>query len=392
MVIAPSFRLRDDLGLRRVIAWQFRVKYDGGNAWDSLGVRGDGMQLQELFELVAKQNASDLLISAGAPPMLRVHGKLYRTRNDALTAEQSKKLIFSALSAEQKKQFEETKELDFSLAVGRKHRFRVNVYYQKQAVTAAFRPIPEKIPSLSSLGLPDVVSELATAKQGLILVTGPTGHGKTTTIASIIDLINNTRECHVITIEDPIEFVHTHKKSIVDQREVGEDTQSFGHAQRTVLRQDPDVILIGEMRDLETIQAALRAAETGHLVLATLHTNDAVQTVDRVIDVFPAGQQQQIRFMLSMTLLAVVSQRLLSRVDSQGRILAVELLRNNTAAANLIREGKTHQVYSIMETNTKEGMTTMDRSVKDLYMEGIISYEDAIAHVRNAKTIMDVSD
>ncbi len=349
------------------------------------------MELRELFDLVRKQNASDLLISAGAPPMLRVDGRLLRTRTEALTPEQSKKLIYSGLSAEQKKKFESDKELDFSLASGRKHRFRVNVYYQKQAVTAAYRPIPEEIPSLDELGLPDVVTELAQAKQGLVLVTGPTGHGKTTTQAAIIDLINQTRECHVITVEDPIEFVHSHKKSIVDQREVGEDTNGFCDALKYVLRQDPDVILIGEMRDLDTIQAALRAAETGHLVLATLHTNDAVQSVDRIIDVFPGAQQQQIRFMLSMTLLAVVSQRLLPRVDTDGRVLALETLLNNTASANLIREGKTHQIYSIMETATKEGMTTMDRSLKELYMEGIISYEDAIAQVRNAKTIMDVS-
>ncbi|MFO7975284.1 MAG: type IV pilus twitching motility protein PilT [Candidatus Hydrogenedentota bacterium] len=349
------------------------------------------MQLESLFELVAKQNASDLLISAGAPPMLRVNGRLYRTRNEALTAEDCEKLIYGALSPEQKERFEREKELDFSFAVGRKHRFRVNIYYQKQAVTAAFRPIPEKIPSLDKLGVPDVVESLAQRKQGLILVTGPTGHGKTTTQASMIDLINKSRECHIITIEDPIEFVHQHKKSIVDQREVGSDTNGFNQALKYVLRQDPDVILIGEMRDLETIQAALRAAETGHLVLATLHTNDAIQTVDRIIDVFPAAQQQQIRFMLSMTLLAVVSQRLIARADSDGRVLATEVLLNNTAVANLVREGKTHQVYSIMETNYKEGMSTMDRSVKGLYMEGIISYDDACAHVQNAKTIMDVS-
>jgi twitching motility protein PilT len=354
--------------------------------------KGEIMQpLESLFDLVAKQNASDLLISAGAPPMLRVNGRLYRTRNDALTAEDCKKLIYAVLTADQRKKFEEDKELDFSLAVGRKHRFRVNVYYQKQSVTGAFRPIPEKIPSLDKLGLPEIVESLAQRKQGLILVTGPTGHGKTTTQASLIDLINRNRECHIITVEDPIEFVHQHKKSIVDQREVGSDTHGFNEALKYVLRQDPDVILIGEMRDLETIQAALRAAETGHLVMATLHTNDAIQTVDRVIDVFPAAQQQQIRFMLSMTLLAVISQRLIPRADSEGRILASEILLNTTAVANLIREGKTHQVYSIMETNYKEGMSTMDRSVKALYMEGIISYEDACAHVQNAKTIMDVS-
>ncbi|MFA6242133.1 MAG: type IV pilus twitching motility protein PilT [Candidatus Hydrogenedentales bacterium] len=347
------------------------------------------IELKELFEMVAKQDASDLLISAGAPPMLRVNGRMFRTRSEPLTAEQTKKTIYGILTPEQKKHFEETKELDFSYAVGKKHRFRVNVYLQKTAVTAAFRPIPEDIPQLDDLGLPEIVNKFAQLKQGLILVTGPTGHGKTTTQASIIDVINNSRECHVITVEDPIEFIHSHKKSIVDQREVGGDTLSFHSALKYVLRQNPDVILIGEMRDLETIQAALRAAETGHLVMATLHTNDAIQSVDRIIDVFPGDQQQQIRFMLSMTLVAVISQRLIPKAEGAGRVMACEVLVNNTAVANLIREGKTHQVYSIMETNTKEGMQTMDRCVKNLYMQGLISYEDAIAHVRNAKAIME---
>lgn len=346
------------------------------------------MDLKELFDLVTKEKASDLLISAGAPPMLRVNGQLYRTRHDALTPEQTKKLIYSGLTEAQRKEFEAKKELDLSLASGRKHRFRVNVFYQKQAVTAAYRPIPESIPSYEDLGLPDFVKDIAAAKQGLVLVTGPTGHGKTTTQACIIDLINETRAAHVITVEDPIEYVHQHKRSIVDQREVGEDTHSFAEALRTVLRQAPDVILVGEMRDLETIQAALRAAETGHLVLATLHTNDAIQTVDRVIDVFPAGQQQQIRFQLSMTLLAIISQRLLPRADEDGRILACELLKNTTAVANLIREGKTHQVYSVLETAHKEGMVTMDRAIKNLYMDGVISYEEAVAHVRNPKELV----
>jgi twitching motility protein PilT len=346
------------------------------------------MDLKELFDLVTKEKASDLLISAGAPPMLRVNGQLYRTRHDALTADQTKKLIYSALTDSQRKDFEVNKELDLSLASGRKHRFRVNVFYQKQAVTAAFRPIPETIPSYTELGLPEFVKEIAAAKQGLVLVTGPTGHGKTTTQACIIDIINETRAAHIITVEDPIEYVHQHKRSIVDQREVGEDTHGFAPALRTILRQAPDVIFVGEMRDLETIQSALRAAETGHLVLATLHTNDAIQTVDRVIDVFPAAQQQQIRFQLSMTLLAIISQRLLPRTDDEGRILACELLKNTTAIANLIREGKTHQVYSVLETATKDGMVTMDRAIKNLYMEGVISHEEAVAHVRNPKELV----
>jgi twitching motility protein PilT len=345
------------------------------------------MDIKELLELVAKENASDLLITAGAPPMLRINGELFRTRHEALTPEQTQALIFSVLSKEQRLVFDAAKEIDFSLSFGRKHRFRVNVYLQKQAVTAALRPIAEVIPSLRELGLPEDVDKLAEAKQGLILVTGPTGHGKTTTQAAMIDLINNTRACHIITVEDPIEYVHYHKRSIVDQREIGGDTHNFPNALKFVLRQSPDVILIGEMRDLETIQAALRAAETGHLVLATLHTNDAIQTVDRVIDVFPGDQQQQIRFQLSMTLLAIISQRLLPRGDGKGRVLAYELLKNNTAIANLIREGKTHQVYSVMETHTKDGMVTLDRSIKNLYMEGLIAHDDAVAHVLNPKIL-----
>ncbi len=266
-------------------------------------------------------------------------------------------------------------------------RWRVNIYYQKGAVAAAFRPISDQIPKPDELGLPGHVSALTEARQGLVLVTGPTGHGKTTTQASLIDRINNTRACHVITIEDPIEYVHYHKQSIVDQREVGCDTLGFIDALKYVLRQDPDVILIGEMRDLVTIQAALRAAETGQLVLATLHTNDAIQTVDRIVDVFPSDQQQQIRFQLSMVLLAIVSQRLLPRADGKGRILACEVLKNNRAVANLIREGKTHQVYGLMETSTKEGMTTLDRSIKELYMHGFVTYDEALAHLRNPNEI-----
>jgi len=345
------------------------------------------MDIHDLFDLVAQENASDLLISAGAPPILRIHGQLFRSRTDALTPEQTEKLIFDFLSNEQREKFLRDKELDFSLASGRRHRFRVNVYRQKGAVTAAFRPIPEKIPALDDLGLPEALANLAKVKQGLVLVTGPTGHGKTTTQAALIDLINEERSCHIITVEDPIEYVHTHKRSIIDQREVGADTDSFPNALKYVLRQDPDVILIGEMRDLETIKAALTAAETGHLVFATLHTNDAIQTVDRIIDVFPGHEQQQIRFQLSMTLHAIISQRLLANADNTGRVLACEMLMNNTAIANLIREGKTHQVYSVLETSTREGMITMDRSVKNLYNGGQITEEDALALMKNPKDL-----
>lgn len=347
------------------------------------------MNLKGLFDLVRQENASDLLISAGAPPILRIDGQLYRQRTEAFTQEDTKKLIYSLLTKEQQAAFEKNKELDFSLAVGGDHRFRVNIYYQKGAVTAALRPIPEAIPSLGELGLPDHVKDLAKARQGLVLVTGPTGSGKTTTQAAIIDLINANRACHIITIEDPIEYVHQHRKSIVDQREIGEDTHSFSGALKYVLRQNPDVILIGEMRDIETIQAALTAAETGHLVFATLHTNDAIQTVDRIIDVFPGLQQQQIRFQLSLTLLAIISQRLLARKDGKGRVLACEVLRNNQAIGNLIRENKTHQIYSVVETSAKTGMLTMDRCVRKLYSEGLITYEEAVSTMHNPKELED---
>jgi len=345
------------------------------------------MEIQDLFDLVQKQRASDLLISAGAPPILRINGQLFRHRTDPLTPDQTREIIYSFISSEQREKFERNKELDFSLSIGSLHRFRVNVYMQKGAVTAALRPIPEKIPSLENLGLPNHVAKLAKAKQGLVLVTGPTGSGKTTTQAAIIDLINTERACHVITVEDPIEYVHNHKRSIVDQREVGGDTDTFASALKYVLRQDPDVILIGEMRDLETIQAALTAAETGHLVFATLHTNDAIQSVDRMIDVFPAAQQQQIRFQLSLTLLAIVSQRLLPLKTGDGRILACEYLQHNTAIANLIRESKTHQIYSVVETSGKTGMLTMDKSVKELYGKGLISYDDAVATMRDPRVL-----
>ncbi len=345
------------------------------------------MEIQDLFNLVEKQRASDLLISAGAPPILRINGQLFRHRTDPLTPEQTREMIYSFITPEQRAAFERNRELDFSLSTGNQQRFRVNVYLQKGAVTAALRPIPEKIPSLENLGLPAPVAKLAKAKQGLVLVTGPTGSGKTTTQAAIIDLINTERACHIITVEDPIEYVHNHKRSIVDQREVGGDTNTFASALKYVLRQDPDVILIGEMRDLETIQAALTAAETGHLVFATLHTNDAIQSVDRMIDVFPAAQQQQIRFQLSLTLLAIISQRLLPLKTGEGRILACEYLQQSTAIANLIRESKTHQIYSVVETSGKSGMLTMDRSVKELYGKGLISYDDAIATVRDPRSL-----
>lgn len=348
---------------------------------------GAPIDMKSLFELVVVRNASDLLLTAGAPPLVRVNGELRATEYPELTPEDNKRLVYSILTDKQREYFEEKRELDMSIGVSGGHRFRVNVYMQKGCVTAAMRTIPEQIPALEELGLPKIVAKLAFRPQGLILVTGPTGHGKTTTQAAIIDLINSHKRCHILTVEDPIEYVHHHKKSVVDQREIGSDTLSFPSALKYVLRQDPDVILIGEMRDLETISSALTAAETGHLVIATLHTNDAIQTVDRIVDVFPSDQQQQIRMQLALSMLAVISQRLLPRANGKGRVLACEILRNNSAVGNLIREAKTHQMYSVMETHSKDGMITLDASIKQLYLRGIVAYDVAINHVRNPQII-----
>ncbi len=350
------------------------------------------MNMKELFDVVDQERASDLLITAGAPPILRIDGELFRMRAEALTAKQTKELIYEMLSPDQRDKFELHKELDFSLATDRKTRFRVNVYSQKGAVTAALRPIPSKIPSLGELGLPSHITDLAMARQGLVLVTGPTGSGKTTTLAALLEVINNRRSCHIISVEDPIEYVHEHRRSIVDQREIGEDTESFPSALKYVLRQNPDVIMIGELRDLETIQTALTAAETGHLVFATLHTNDAVQTIDRMVDVFPFGQQQQVRFQLSMVLLAIVSQRLVPRRGGGGRVLACEIMLKHNGISNLIREQKSHQIYSVMETCHREGMTTMDKSLKDLCSSGLITREESIGLMRSPKELLRLGE
>lgn len=347
------------------------------------------MELAELFALTKEKGASDLLITAGVAPTLRIHGELVQTEHPPLTPEQTKRMIYGLLNERQRLQFEEDKELDFSLGLGSDHRFRVNVYYQKGCVAAAFRPIPSEIPRLKDLGLPPIVYDLALMAQGLVLVTGPTGHGKSTTLASMIDLINMNKRYHIISVEDPIEYVHHHKNSIIEQREVGGDTHRFKNALKYVLRQDPDVILVGEMRDWETIASALTAAETGHLVLATLHTNDAVQTIDRIIDVFPEHQQQQVRVQLSLALVSIVSQRLIPRTSGEGRVLAAEVLRNNHATSNLIREGKTYQLYSTLETGTKEGMMTMDSSLIKLYRRGLITAENAQMHMRNPNALLE---
>jgi len=348
------------------------------------------VEISDLFEETTRLQASDLLLTAGVSPMVRVHGNLRRLDHPPLSPDEVKRLVYTLLHEQQRLAFEENKELDFSLGVGVSHRYRVNVYYQKGCVAAAFRPIANIIPKLKELGLPPIAYDLSFLPQGLILVTGPTGHGKTTTMASMIDLINTNRCCHIIAIEDPIEYVHEHRNSVVDQRELGADTHSFATALKYCLRQDPDVIMVGEMRDLDTIAAALTAAETGHLVLATLHTNDAVQTIDRIIDVFPERQQQQVRVQLSLTLAAVISQRLIPKASGTGRALAVEVLKNVYASAALIREGKTHQLYSVIETGTKEGMTTMDASLIRLYQRGLVTREEAQLHMRNPQALIDM--
>jgi twitching motility protein PilT len=345
------------------------------------------MDISRLLKFAIEKNASDMLLTAGSPPVYRIDGELVYTNTRPLSSESCKSLVYGILDEEQIARFEARKELDFSFYLEGTHRFRGNVYMQRGSIGAAFRLIPERIPSLEELALPPIIEEFALTPMGLVLITGPTGHGKSTTQACMIDIINTKKRVHIITIEDPIEFVHKNRRCVIDQREVGYDTMSFAEALKHVLRQDPDVILVGEMRDLETIATALTAAETGHLVIATLHTNDAVQTINRLIDVFPAHQQGQIKAQLSLCLLAVVSQRLLPRADGKGRIVATEVMRNNPAVAHLIRDGKIEGIYSVMETHAKEGMFVMDTSIKNLYMQGIITFEEAKLRMRNPQVL-----
>ena len=345
------------------------------------------LSMKALFEYAARVGASDLLITAGAPPIVRVDGDLSAVIAKPLNGRHTRRLVWSLLNESQQAAFEESRELDFSLAVTGDLRFRANIYYQKGTVAAAFRLIPNAIPPLDQLGLPPIVRELTLRPHGLLLVTGPTGSGKSTTMASMLDLINRTRRCHVVSVEDPIEFIHANKQSVIDQREVHADTHSFAAALKYALRQDPDVLLVGEMRDAETIGAALTAAETGHLVVASLHTNDAVQSMDRIIDVFPPHQQAQIRVQLAFCLLGVVSQRLIPRASGEGRILASEILIRNSAVANHIREGKTHLTRSIMEGARREGMIVMDHRLAELYQAGLITREQAVRHASNPAMI-----
>jgi len=336
--------------------------------------------IYDLLKIMIEKGASDLHITTGSPPRLRIDGKLVPLDYQNLSPTETKSLCYSILTDAQKHKFEENNELDLSFGVKGLSRFRGNVFMQRGAVAGAFRTIPFEIKTFQDLGLPEIVNELVKRPRGLILVTGPTGSGKSTTLAAMVDRINTERYDHIITVEDPIEYLHAHKKCLINQREVNADTASFKAALRYVLRQDPDVVLIGEMRDLETIEAALTVSETGHLTLATLHTNSAVQTINRVIDVFPPHQQEQIRVQLSFVLEGVLSQQLLAKKSGKGRVLAIELLVPNPAIRNLIREDKIHQIYSMMQTGAaKSGMQTMNQSLIELYSKGHLSYEDAIS-------------
>ena len=343
------------------------------------------IDLNVLLDRMIDRNASDLHLTVGSPPVYRINGVLTIADDSvpSLVPEDTRDMVFSILTQRQRKIFEDELELDISYSLLKKARFRVNVYLQRGSVGAAFRLIPFNIKSIEELNLPLFLKEFARLPRGLVLVTGPTGTGKTTTLAALIDLINSNRTDHIITIEDPIEFLHHHKKCIVNQREVGSDTRSFSNALKHALRQDPDIILVGEMRDLDTISTTITAAETGHLVFATLHTVDAVQTVDRIIDVFPPYQQQQIRIQLASVLQGVVSQQLLRTRDDRSRIVAVEVLVATPAVRNIIREGKTHQLLSTMQAGARHRMQTMDQAIAILLRKGLISRDIALSRASN---------
>jgi twitching motility protein PilT len=335
--------------------------------------------MHQLLKAMIEKGASDLHLTTGTSPQLRIDGKLHPLRMPPLSPSETKQLCYSVLTDAQKHRFEENSELDLSFSVQKLSRFRANIFIQRGNVAGAFRVIPFKIMTFEELGLPKIVSDLAQKPRGLILVTGPTGSGKSTTLATIIDKINQERNEHIVTIEDPIEYLHQHKGCVVNQREVGADTDSFKKALKYILRQDPDVVLIGEMRDLETIEAALTVSETGHLCVATLHTNSAVQTINRIIDVFPPHQQAQIRAQLSFVLEGVLCQALLPRANGPGRAMALEVMIPNAAIRNLIREDKIHQMYSAMQVGQdKSGMQTMNQALASLYQRRMVTLEDAL--------------
>ncbi|HPU00475.1 MAG TPA: type IV pilus twitching motility protein PilT [Bacillota bacterium] len=345
-------------------------------------------QINTLLEKAINLKASDLHLSAGLPPIIRIHGELYPLEDyPPLDPDDTEALAGQVMDERKEKIFKEKGEVDLSYSRRSLGRFRVNVYRQRSSVAIALRILNSNIPSFASLNLPSVIKDFTLYQKGLLLVTGPTGSGKSTTLASFIDMINEQRSCHILTLEDPIEYLHQNKNSMVNQREIGQDSTSFAAALRAALRQDPDVILVGEMRDLETISIAITAAETGHLVLATLHTVDAVQTIDRVIDVFPPHQQQQVRIQLANTLIGVIAQRLLKRKDGSGRVPAVEILVSNPAVRNLIREGKIHQIYSVIQTGRRQGMQLMDSHLEELYRQGIIDRQTALENATDPETL-----
>ena len=359
---------------------KFKDVIDGGNAYHQVEASAPTVKelhMDELLTLAVQRKASDFHLTAGLPPMIRLDGELVPLPYQPLKPNDIQRLIYEILSDDNITKFESTHELDCSYTVKDVARFRMNIFMQRSAMAAALRLIPSRIPSFDELGLPGVIRDMSKRTSGLILVTGPTGSGKSTTIASMLDDINERRHDHILTIEDPIEYLHPHKRCMVNQREMHTDTFSFHASLRAVLREDPDNILVGELRDLETIEAALTLAETGHLVFGTLHTRNAPSTIDRIIDVFPSDQQDQIRVLLGNTLEAVVSQQLLPKIGS-GRVAALEIMLGLPSVRNLIREGKTHQMYSVIETSQNHGMVTMDRSLADLYKNGVVSYDECL--------------
>src|ERR1700678_2897693 len=350
-----------------------------------------GLSLSDLLKRMLEMNGSDLHITTNSPPQIRVHGHLVPLDLPQMTPAETKQLAYSVMTDSQKHRFEESLELDFSFGLKGLARFRANCFNQRGATAAVFRPIPFEIKSFNQLGLPAVVSKLCDKPRGLVLVTGPTGSGKSTTLAAMIDKINSERHDHILTIEDPIEFVHMNKNCVVNQRELHADTKSFTDALRAALREDPDVVLIGEMRDLETIESALRIAETGHLTFATLHTNSAVSTINRIVDVFPAHQQPQVRAQLSMVLEGILCQSLLPKIDGRGRAMVMEILIPTAAIRNLIREDKIHQIYSAMQTGTgTSGMQTFNQSLANAYQQKLITIEVALARSSNPDELQDL--
>lgn len=342
---------------------------------------GDSIKIQQLFKLMVDSNGSDLHLTALSPPGMRVNGEIVRVKIPPLTSADTKRLIYQILTEEQKNEFEKNLELDFSFGIKGLARFRANIFYSKGSVAAVFRQIPSIIPDFKTLNLPNVLLEMTDVSNGLVLVTGPTGSGKSTTLAALIDRLNENEAGHIITLEDPVEFVHPHKNCLVNQREIGSDTLTFQHALRSLLRQDPDIVLVGELRDVETIEAALTVAETGHLVFGTLHTNSAVQTINRVINVFPADQQDQVRTLLSFVLQGVIAQQLIPKTYEPGRVCAMEIMVPTPGIRNLIREDKIHQIYSQMQVGQeKTGMITMNQSLKKYVDAGLIDNDTAMSY------------